>query len=724
VVVTKLFEGPSRGVVAVGGVLAAVILSLASVPACQAEPPRPRVQVAAVKSDAATAHLEHLAESGRFDEVLTRLRNDYADLATPAVQTLIDHLERFDQREDERRAERLEAFDAAMARVEKQLAEDRLEDALISAIEAHSLADDPSGVLTTEPVKNTVAAARARAQAAEEAGDWVEALSLYRAMDLLYDDYATFRSEVKRVAKHVQVLQLYVPTKLQELYRAQAARRAAREADRENNEDAEVAQRPDPPSIEIEDWRVRLNDVDASMLRQTLAQAARQHVESAGYAALMRGSLDSLLVMLNTDDVATAFPAFNDGEQRDRFRNELRGMRANLDEPRTLNFIETAQLITEILDLNQKTLKLPEQVIVYELTEGATTTLDDFTSVIWPSDKEQFSRSTQGRFFGVGIQIKRENNQLMVVTPLPGTPALQAGIKAGDIIATVDDKDTSVWSLDKAVREITGPEGTEVRLGIRRAGEADLIEFALRRAEIEIESIRGWKHTDDGDWDFWIDRDARIGYVRLSQFIPQTADNLDEAIARMQKDGPLNGLILDLRFNPGGLLSSAVDVVDRFIKEGPIVYTVDGSGTKQNQSRAIVVGTRTFGKGSVQDLFPLSHGKAYLKLTTQYYQLPLGRIIHRKPDAREWGVVPDLVVDMTNQQVAAALEYRQEVDVLRDKDFVPENGDPRPTAEGILETGIDPQLSAALLVLKTRQVARDLAVAQAQSAKNNPATVP
>ena len=775
-----------------GSVAAALLLGLSLVPACRAEPPPTRAQdtvaaaTAGTTSHAAAAHLQHLAETGRFDEVLTRLKSDYVAFQTPPVTDLIHALEAFDESESKRNQAREDEFAKALEKVRTELAADNSEEALIAAIDAHSLASNPQDVLTDEAVKSAVGQAEARARSAEDKGDWVEALSMYRALDLLYDDYATYRNDVKRVAKHVQVLQLYVPNKLRELYEAQAARRAERKKADEAKDAAEGGEQAaaaegdaakpegkeaEPPIIETDAWQTRLKDVDTSMLRQTLAQAARQHVETAGYAPLVRGALDSLLVMLDTPDLAAEFPSFNNADALEKYRTRLQELRKTVEgENVNLNFIETAQLITEVLELNQQTLKLPEAVVVYELTEGATSTLDDFSAVIWPAEREQFSRSTQGKFYGVGIQISRRDGRLIVVTPLPETPAQKAGIKAGDIIATVNGHDTASWSLDRAVREITGPEGTGVKLGIERLqdGEKSITDVELKRAEIAIESIRGWEHANadgpgsTGGWNYWIDPEARIGYVRMSQFIPQTAEDLDRAVAALQQDGPVNGLILDLRFNPGGLLSSAVDVVDRFIEDGPIVYTVDATGQKTQQTRAskaetypefplvvlvnqgsasaseivsgalqdygraLIVGTRSFGKGSVQDLFQLRDGQAFLKLTTQYYMLPLGRIIHRKPDAKEWGVVPDLVVEMTNQQVADSLEYRQEVDVLRDPEAKPAEGKELPTAEGILAKALDPQLSAALLVLRTRQVAGQLAGAQgqAQAAKPEPVVVP
>ncbi len=450
---------------------------------------------------------------------------------------------------------------------------------------------------------------------------------------------------------------------------------------------------------------------------------------------------------MRTDALADTFPSFKNEKAVAEFRDFLDNLRNQLKAPnQEIGFLRAATIIDQIMHKNEQTLDLPDRVLIYEMAEGATSTLDKFSSVIWPEEKQNFNRSTQGKFYGVGIRISREDGRLTVESPLPGTPAYRAGIQADDVIAKVDGKDTSAWSLNKAVRHITGPEGTIVTLGIERRGQPELIEYDIRRAEIEIKSILGWQHTENGGWNYFIDPQDHIGYVRLTQFIPQSVNDLDDAVNQMQQNGPINGLILDLRFNPGGLLSSAVDVADRFISEGPIVFTVDGDGHRtderrakrhrtyqpfpvvvavnqgsasaseivtgalQDYGRAVVVGTRSFGKGSVQDLFPLDNYKAYFKLTTQHYMLPLGRIIHRMPHSKTWGIEPDLKVKMTNEQVADAIDFRREVDVIRPADAAGQKAQPK--ADEILSKGMDPQLEAALLVLKTRLAAEHIAMTQ------------
>jgi len=713
----------------------------------------------AVIASAEASQLTRLAESGRFADLLARLRADFADVE-PDSQTgeLIAALQRYDEHRaaylQQRRQTIQTRFEEARAALEKQ----QLEEALVALIEAHGLAEEPQTIFAEPVVIDTVAQARAAAAAAAKQHNWVESSGIYRLLDLLYEEEGSYQDQLRQVAQHIRILGLYAPQVLESLYEARAKRLAAEAAqdadadpdDEAGEDDAEGVADPlaERPQIEHEHWSKRLEGVDQPMLEQALLWSARKHVDRGGYTPMMLGAVEGLITLLETEGLEQTFPGLADAEKVRTFRQHLDRTAAQLKNPeQQIDRLQAEAIIDRVIAVNDATVELPETVLIYEMGEGAMARLDDFTGIIWPEDLETFSRSTQGAFFGVGIQISRRDGRLVVVSPLENAPAQRAGIKAGDIIATVDGVKTDAWSLNRAVAEITGPEGTEVVLGIERG--AQTLEVTIERAKIEIESIRGWEHrplAEGGGWDYWIDRDAGIGYVRLSQFIPQTADDLDAAIACMQQQRDIRGLILDLRFNPGGLLDASIDIADRFIDEGPIVSTVDGLGNKthterarrfrtyeqfplivlinegsasaseivagamQDYGRAMIIGSRSFGKGSVQDLFGLSNHKARLKLTRQYYMLPLGRIIHRKDGAKRWGIEPDLTVRMTTEQVAEALELRQDADILRDQRDPAAEGDDAPaTADDILAEGVDPQLETALLILKTRQLADRLA---------------
>ena len=736
-------------------------LDVAQAPSVAPAPQAPAavavLPVAVAAPDAALAQhdLLGLAARGDFDALLKALQD--APHPTAAAGPLISDLERYHANAQRRATRRAAEYAASLERLQREVAAGHLDKALKAAIEAHSIAPQPEALLERPDVAALIVDAHSAALAAEAQADWVEAGVLFGRLNLLFESTAKHRDDVKRVNDHLRVLALYAPEAFRELQRARAERAG----------DAKDALGKNPP--DVEPWQNRLRGINRDMLHQAVRTAAEQHIDHRGYGQLLAGSLRPLATLINTPALAQTFPGLADDRKLDGFRRALAEAQADFDDPQR-KFTEFRSLarLDGILAANRRTVNLPEAVMAFEMTEGALGTLDEFSSMYWPEDVDYLARSTQGAFSGVGIQISRKNEQLTVISPLNGTPAQKAGIRAGDVIATVNGADTASWSLNKAVREITGPRGTSVELGISRVGHEAPVAYSIRRDRIEIESIKGWRHDDAGGWDHWLDRSAGIGYVRLTQFIPQSLDKLDAAVASLRKDAPLHSLVLDLRHNPGGLLTSAIQIVDRFVDQGPLLFTVDGdrdvqnawnaranstypgelkvvvlinrgsasaseivSGALQDRGRALIVGDRSYGKGSVQDVkwFPSSRQIEYgLKVTTQYYQLPGGRIIHRTPDATQWGVDPDLAVEVTDQTVAWGLELRQEIDVLREEGKTtftaaktrpwvrlagvePVDADapdaeetlevPVPDANALLDLGLDPQLEAALLVLKT-----------------------
>ena len=698
------------------------------------------------------ADLDRLALTGDFRGLLTQLDRLLPAATQPGVAALREDVRRYVEQAERRGKEQRELYRLTLERAGERADAGQIEEALIAAIEAHDTAPSPEALLDHAAVRGLAQRAAEAAKLAEERQDWVEAVSLYRLLHLLYEGDGRFRDDLTRASRRVRVLAMYHPALLDTLYRQRAARLG---------EDADAL-----PEVERDSWAVKLAGVDREMLKEALAWTAAKHVDPPGYRPLLLGGVEAVQTLLHTAGMEDPFPMLRDAEQLgelDRFLDRVKAALEGGDA--AVSDFQAESLVDNILEKNRLTLRLPERVLVYELAQGATDQVDDYTQVKWPAELEDFSRDTRGRFYGVGVQITRRDDRLVVVTPLENTPAHVAGVKAGDAILKVDGKDASTWSLEKAVREITGPDGTDVTLTLERGG--DPFTVTLRRGEIKVESIRGWEHLpggaagSGGGWSYWIDRDAGIGYVRLSTFIPQTADDLDAAVAQMQAERPLRGLILDLRFNGGGLLASSVQVADRFIDGGDIVSTVDGEGHRtdrhradsrrtypdfplvvlinrgtasaseivtgalQDHGRAIVIGDRSFGKGSVQDVFGLANRRAALKITRQYYMLPKGRIIHRKEGATEWGVEPDLRVKMTDAQTAEALELRRQADVLRDVPGAGAGAEQETPAAAILKAGADPQLAAAMLVLQTRLVADELEDKAADRvAKLDPASLP
>jgi carboxyl-terminal processing protease len=354
--------------------------------------------------------------------------------------------------------------------------------------------------------------------------------------------------------------------------------------------------------------------------------------------------------------------------------------------------------------------------------------------MIWPYDMAEFMQTTQGELIGVGIQIESaEDGSLRVVSPLEDTPAYKAGIKAGDIITRIDGKNAHGITLNQAVKSITGQPHTTVVLTVRSL-DGSVHTYTIERQVINVVSVKGYQHNPGGGWSYFVDPSSKIAYLRLTNFTAKTGDELRASLDALYQQGA-RGLVLDLRANPGGLLTSAVDVASQFLHKGVVVSThpdretenrptvVDAepdaqttdmplailvnqysasaseivAGALKDHGRATIVGERTFGKGSVQILFPLSNKTAFLKLTTSHYYLPSGRCLHRDENSTVWGVDPDVKVELTPEQMQEAIDARKDMEVLRDSAAEAT----QPAAKTDLLSA-DPQLSAAVLVLRLK----------------------
>ena len=322
--------------------------------------------------------------------------------------------------------------------------------------------------------------------------------------------------------------------------------------------------------------------------------------------------------------------------------------------------------------------------LIESAINGMLAGLDPHSSYMDPKSMREMQVQTRGEFGGLGIEVTMEEGLVKVVAPIDDTPAAKAGIMANDIITHIDDKPVQGLTLDQAVEKMRGPANTKTKLKIVRKGQDKPIEVSITRKIIHVSSVRGRLEGDD------------IGFIRVTQFSEQTSDTLKKAIADLsaQSGNKLRGFIVDLRNNPGGLLDQAISVSDAFLEKGeivstrgrvasetqrfnahagdltkgkPIIVLINGgsasaseivAGALQDHKRATVVGTRSFGKGSVQAIIPLGSGNGALRLTTARYFTPSGRSIQAKgisPDIEVLQDVPDDLKARTDTQGEASL---------------------------------------------------------------------
>jgi len=357
--------------------------------------------------------------------------------------------------------------------------------------------------------------------------------------------------------------------------------------------------------------------------------------------------------------------------------------------------------------------------------------LDPYSIYVPPAKQKEFDNLLEGSFEGVGIQLDQlENGDIQVVSPIEDSPALKAGVQPGDIITKVNGQSIQGLKIPDVQTRIKGPLNSEVRLTVKHPNGQE-VELTMRRQEIVLPTVKGFKRDPQNRWDYWVSENPKIAYVRITQFTSDTFAKLKEATDKVLPEG-MQGLILDLRFNPGGRLDQAKDVVDLFVRQGVIVRTqglhraeeityakAEGTlpdfpmivlvnehsasaaeivaGSLKDNHRALILGTRTYGKGSVQELIPMEEDGGELKLTVAYYYLPSGRLVHRKKGATDWGVDPNIVVAMDEETEKKVVTQEMEQELFHSLATRPTTG-PATTRPGAAPTTqpMDVQLQAAI----------------------------
>ncbi len=321
--------------------------------------------------------------------------------------------------------------------------------------------------------------------------------------------------------------------------------------------------------------------------------------------------------------------------------------------------------------------------LVYSSLKGMVGSLDPHSEFMDVDDYQQLQNDTEGKFGGLGLVVSMRDNFVTVIAPMEDTPGFRAGILSGDRIIKVDGRSTEKMSLPEVVKQLRGDPGTQVKMTVQRPSSGVVKDFTLTRAVIKMDMVK----DINGHKDFPLG-DGRIGYVRITEFGDKAGEELEAALNKLKAQG-MKGLIIDMRWNPGGLLDEAVEVCGKFLPRGQLIVSTEGRDPNQNSirradghgdelngmpivvlvnlgsasaaeivtgclqdlHRGIILGGKTFGKGSVQSIFQLNDGSA-LKLTTAKYYTPSHKVIHQH------GILPDIEVPMTEEQEAALVLKR------------------------------------------------------------------
>jgi carboxyl-terminal processing protease len=400
----------------------------------------------------------------------------------------------------------------------------------------------------------------------------------------------------------------------------------------------------------------------------------------------------------------------------------------------------------QIMDLNRNTLALPDEVVIAKFSSASLQSLDPYTSLVWPWEVKDFQKNMTNQFSGIGIRISKVRGVLTAVSLIPNTPAYRSGLDADDAILAINGESTEDMTMNCAVSKITGPRGTNVTLTIQHAGDEETEDIVITRNNIVVPTIQGWQRSDAGKWRHVIDPLNKIGYARITAFSESTAPDMEAVLNELESEG-LDGFILDLRFNTGGYLSAAAEIVDLFVDDGlivksqprwgvssyeeahkkgthpdyPLVVLINNESASASEivagalqdtkfERATIVGQRSYGKGSVQTITSFSGEGSQLKYTMAYYHLPSdqrvkNRYIMEKLGRKDWGIDPDveIKVELRTKEGQNMLKIQGANEILAKADHDKElNPVKRYSLQETIDS--DPQMAVGLLVLKSKLI--------------------
>lgn len=406
---------------------------------------------------------------------------------------------------------------------------------------------------------------------------------------------------------------------------------------------------------------------------------------------------------------------------------------------------EFLRIVRSIIEINTSSIQLPNSMLIKQLTQASLSSLDSYTGIIWPEDFDRFHRTITRQYSGIGVVLEKQaESPARIADILPGSPAFDSGLRPEDIILEIDGKSTESMPIEYLAGEITGPENTPVELRALLADSQEIQQFSIYRKPIEMPSVEGWKRTSNTQWDYILDSEFRIGYLRITSFTDSTYEQVLCALKEIERQNA-KALIFDLRSNPGGRLSEAVDIADLFVHDGvllisqprcgaatyytakkqndrdaelPVTVLIDNGSasssevlagilknSKYTNNQVILIGQRTFGKGCIQNIAVLPNTNAQVKFTSMYYKLPSGVRIKNHPDkhegfaANDWGILPDIEVNLMphEKQMQKVAQRHRHYDFSQR----PVSAESEWLRNGQSADYYDSQISAGMEVLKT-----------------------
>ena len=671
--------------------------------------------------DAVTLAAVERLRSGDFDGARTVLEADANAAGADAIHRL---LARYEQLEAYRLEERQKAYDEQIAELRRIEAEtagqdppdvNTVNEAMVSVLLAREyIGEENRSELLNDPfVRRIIDAMLVRGQTYRQEGKWVDAYaSCNNWLTQLFDDDLDFKDTAERLTELATI-----------------------EISLKDSGCGESAAE-------------RHEGIRPEMLLRAVNALETNYVNGVEYRlmaekAILRCELLGEVLLINTEDLVWKADAVAVAQW-------LAGLKAISSEIesagiRPIRYEQFVRIFDEVLALNTVTLNLPQEVVIAHFSEASLAALDPFTTLVWPWNVKDFEKSMTQQFSGIGVEISKRTGVLKILSLLPDTPAYKTGLDADDEILAVNGESTAEMTIFCAVSKITGPKGTRVTLTIRRPITGQTWDVTIVRDRIVVQPLRGWRRTEAGNWDYMIDPVNGVGYVRLTAFTETSGPDLNKTLTELERRG-LNALILDLRFNSGGYLTSAAEVVDLFVREGvivksnprhglatyeiarrsgthpdyPLVILINGASASASEivagalqdpqhQRAVLVGERSYGKGSVQVVTPFTGGGSQLKYTVAYYHLPSDQQVKNRYQMerlgrKDWGIAPDVEVKMYSNEMLAWQTMQRDNDVLFRADHSNDGEAPvRHSLDATLQS--DPQLAVALMVAQAKLVA-------------------